>query len=187
MNFNNIKIVLAGESNSGKTCLIYRLIHSKFVEGFHQTIATSSHDWTANLTNKTLDIKIWDTAGQEKYRSLAPIYFRDAYASIIVFDVLNPSSIESIQFWIDTIRQNCKPNAPIAITANKIDLISNFQEIEQKLNEYSKLFGIKCFITSSKTGEGVENLFLYLANEISLTFPIENNFIIEENKNKCNC
>ena len=173
MNLSNkmVKIVLTGNSSVGKTCLIHRIIHSQYIEGFHQTIATCTHDWTANVENRSIDIKIWDTAGQERYRTLAPVYFRDAAGALLVFDASDPSPEEGIRSWLNTFKETAKPDAIIVLTANKADLVSDRTELLNRLARIKDEFGHDVFVTSAKTGENVQQVFQHLANEVNKMFP----------------
>ena len=175
MNLNpqTIKVVLTGNTSVGKTCLIHRLIQCQYVEGFHQTISTSTHDWTANVGKRALDIKIWDTAGQERYRSLAPIYFKDASAAIVVFDATDPEPEEGLREWIQTFKESAKLNAVVVLAANKSDLIKDRIALQEKINKIKEEFQAECFLTSAKTGENVQNVFQYAAEQISKAFPTD--------------
>jgi Ras-related protein Rab-21/Rab family protein len=79
-----LKFVLAGAAGTGKTTLVFSLIHGRFIEPFHPTVGPAVSDWTGTLNERQYDVKIWDTAGQERYRALTPVYFREAAAGIIV-------------------------------------------------------------------------------------------------------
>lgn len=175
MNLGNqmIKVVLTGNTSVGKTCLIHRLIQFQYVEGFHQTIATSTHDWTANVGKRALELKIWDTAGQERYRTLAPVYFRDASAAIVVFDATDPDPIEDLRSWIQTFKENARMGAVIVIAANKSDLVEDRVELQERMNKVKEEFQAECFPTSAKTGENVTQIFQFAAEQITKVFPTD--------------
>jgi small GTP-binding protein len=175
MNIGNytIKVVLTGNTSVGKTCLIHRLIQFQYVEGFHQTIATSTHDWTANVGNRTIDIKIWDTAGQERYRTLAPVYFRDAAAAIVVFDATESDVIPELREWIQTFKENARMGAVVVLAANKADLVEDRVALQEKLNKVKEEFQAECFPTSAKTGENVAQIFQFAAEQIVKAFPTD--------------
>ena len=76
----------------------------------------------ADGTTKNLKLQIWDTAGQEKYRSVTPIYYRDAAAAICVFDVTSKQSLEDAEKWVEDLRQYAPPHMILALAGNKCDL-----------------------------------------------------------------
>ncbi|EAY10499.1 small GTP-binding protein, putative [Trichomonas vaginalis G3] len=166
-----LKVTLAGNANAGKTCMIHRLIHFQYVEGFHQTVGTATHDWSPIVGDKTLDIQIYDTAGAERYRSIASIYFREANGAVITYDASDEVPTEDLKFWIQSFREMAKVNAPIVIAANKADLIEDRSALQTQVNKVKEEFGYPVFITSSKTGEGIAQMFQFLAEKIHEVFP----------------
>ena len=107
-----VKVVLLGESGVGKTSIISRFINNTFEEGLETTTGASYA--TKNLVfkdyqNKVLNFEIWDTAGQEKYRSLSQLFYKDASIAILVFDITNEESFEEIKnYWYGQIKE-CSP------------------------------------------------------------------------------
>ena len=103
------KVVLLGESGVGKTSIISRYINNKFSETLETT--TGASYVSKNMTfeeykNKTIRFEIWDTAGQEKYRSMTQIFYKDAQIAILVYDITNEESYEEVQnYWYDQVRE----------------------------------------------------------------------------------
>ncbi len=111
-NAKGVKVVLIGESGVGKTSIIYRFINNTFEEGLETTTGASyaGKDMVfKDYQNKVLKFEIWDTAGQEKYRALSKIFYKDASIAILVYDITNEDSFEEIKnYWIDQIKE-CAP------------------------------------------------------------------------------
>ena len=109
-NIKSCKVVLLGESGVGKTCIIDRLINNKFEENVEPTKGASFGTKIMNLDEfeeKNIQLGIWDTAGQEKYRSLSKIFYKDANIAILVYDITDKKSFEEIQnYWYDQIKEN---------------------------------------------------------------------------------
>lgn len=109
-----LKVILVGESGVGKTCIIYRYVHEKFNDETLSTIAISSEEKTITLKdeNKTkMTFQIWDTCGQEKYRNIASIFFKDAHAVILVYDSTSKSSFNEIKnYWYDKVKEAAPKN-----------------------------------------------------------------------------
>ena len=105
-----IKVILVGESGVGKTCIIYRYVYGKFNDDSMCTISISfsEKNITLNDENKTkIKFEIWDTCGQEKYRDMANIFFKDAKAAILVYDSTSRSSFNDIKnYWYDKVKEN---------------------------------------------------------------------------------
>jgi len=101
---------------------------------------------------------LWDTAGQEQYRSIGPVYYRSAAAAIAVFDVTVPDFQTSLSKWIKTVQQNSS-DPLIYIVGNKVDLLENDGEIAAELSQFAEIYNAEHFLTSAKTGLNVESLF----------------------------
>ena len=105
-----IKVILVGESGVGKTCIIYRYIEDKFNEDTLSSISMSCAEKKIKLNdeNKTeMLFEIWDTCGQEKYRHLSNLYFKDAKAAILVYDTTSKSSFNDIKdYWYNSVKEN---------------------------------------------------------------------------------
>lgn len=129
MKNGNIKITLLGDSTTGKTSIVHRIIHDEFPMYTDNTIG-------ANYSLKTIDnikYEFWDTAGQERYASLVEFYYRDTDIFMIVFDVSNLRTMCGIKKYCERIKLHDKlNNIKIIIVANKIDIISQneFQNVE---------------------------------------------------------
>ena len=108
------KVVLLGESGVGKTCIIARFINNTFEENIISTTGASYAGKTMTFDEyegKSIRFEIWDTAGQEKYRSLTKIFYKDAGAAILVYDITRKESYEEIQkYWYNQIKDHAPKN-----------------------------------------------------------------------------
>ena len=108
------KVVLLGEAGVGKTSIISRFINNKFEENLETTTGASyagKNMIFKDYQNKVVKFEIWDTAGQEKYRSLTQIFYKDASIAILVYDITNEESFEEIQnYWYDQIKESAPKN-----------------------------------------------------------------------------
>ena len=117
------KVLLLGPSSSGKTSLVSRLISEKFDSSSKATIGAALASKTFNIDGEEIKLDIWDTGGSEKYKALAPMYYRDARGVVIVYDVTNQSSLDEAQNWLDQVRDNGQEQIVIVSAANKCDAI----------------------------------------------------------------
>lgn len=121
-----MKVILCGNSTVGKTSLLNALTGVHEFGPTTPTLGAGCANVTFNFKNEDITMNVWDTAGQEAYRSLIKIYFRDTKVAILVFDVTSQPSFNAIEQWVQDIRENCeKENIPILLAANKIDLIDS--------------------------------------------------------------
>lgn len=150
------KVVLVGPSVAGKTSIITRLHSGVFTNNTEATIGSAliSHVITTGDCNVTLHI--WDTAGQELYKSLVPTYSRGAAAVISVFDVTSQNSYEEAKKWCITIRDDL-PDALLYFVGNKCDLEVNVKITEAK--KFIEKLGGKFLLTSAKDGTRINELF----------------------------
>jgi len=157
------KVVLLGESGVGKTCIIARFINNTFEENLISTTGASYAGKTMTFDEydgKSIRFEIWDTAGQEKYRSLTKIFYKDAGAAILVYDITRKESYEEIQkYWFNQIKDHAPKNIIVAMAANKSDLIEKEQVNEAEARKYAKEVGALFKVTSACTAAGIEELF----------------------------
>ena len=117
---NRQKIIFIGDVSVGKTSIINVLMGQKFNNEYEASIGVDFFSKTIKYKGKTIKLQIWDSAGQEKFRSLIPNYIRGSSLVFIVYDITNRKSFENLQSWIDFV--NNIENSNIVILANKIDL-----------------------------------------------------------------
>ena len=167
MNFDEkCQIVLVGDSTVGKTSLLLEYTNGAYSE---ENLATVGLDFITKdeiINEKTIRVKIWDTASQERYKSLTQGFFRLSNGAIIVFDVSNNDSFVNLKYWLSALRTffNSSQNVfNVIIVGNKID---KEREVSQEdANNFAKENGITYFEVSAKTGEGVKESFIYLVNK----------------------
>ena len=169
--FETLKIVLIGESAVGKTSLISQFIDQVFQDDQQSTIGGTFSTKIIKCGNgKILKLEIWDTAGQERYRSVTKLFYKDANAALLVYDISNKYTFEELQnYWIDQVRDSAPKDIILAIVANKSDLIESEQVDEATAREFAKDNGALFALTSAKTTAGVESLFLDIAKKYTGT------------------
>ena len=161
---NGTKVVLLGQSGAGKTSIIMQYVRGLFTQGTNPTIGASFVTKTEKVDGKETEISIWDTAGQELYRGLTPMYYRNAMAAIVVFDVCNEDSFRAVRGWVDEIRENTGDTI-IAICANKIDIESRIVSKEEG-SKLAQSLDAMYFETSAATASGVSDLFHRITKEL---------------------
>ena len=167
MSVESFKVVLVGESGVGKTSIITQFIDQTFQEDIQSTTGgTFSTKSVVCDGGKVLKFEIWDTAGQEKYRSLTTMFYKDANAAVMVYDVTRKESFEELKnYWSGQIRDSSPENIILAIAGNKSDLIEHEVVDEGEARDFAKELGAIFVSTSAKNSEGINNLFEEIAKK----------------------
>ncbi|CAL1673791.1 unnamed protein product [Lasius platythorax] len=165
MNRVDLKIVLLGNAMVGKTSLMERYVHDSFNGNrpYQNTIGTVFAARQVQVNGVSLVMGIWDTAGSEKYDSMTRTYYRGAKAAIVCYDITKLSTFQRAKHWVrelKSVEENCK----VYLCATKKDLcdegfVSDDPDLQNIVERYAKGTQTKLFITSSKTGENVDELF----------------------------
>ncbi len=165
----SLKIVLIGESGVGKTSIISQFVDQVFQDDQQSTIGGTFSTKTVKCSNgKTLKLEIWDTAGQERYRSVTKMFYKDANAAILVYDITNKSSFEELKnYWIGQVQESSIKNIILAVMANKYDLYDKEQVDEAMARKFAEENNALFAVTSAKTNHGVNDLFLQIAKKFS--------------------
>ncbi len=114
------KVVLLGESAVGKSSLVLRFVKREFHEYQESTIGAAFLTQTVQIDDTTVKFEIWDAAGQERYHSLAPMYYRGAQAALIVYDITSKDSFMKAQNWVRELQRQANANIVIALVGNKL-------------------------------------------------------------------
>ena len=161
------KIVLLGESGVGKTSIISQFIEQTFQEDLQSSSGGTFSSKSFEYENgKILKFEIWDTAGQERYRSLTKMFYKDANAAVLVYDITRKITFEELQsYWIEQIKESAPSNIILSVVANKNDLITDEEVDEGKAREYANEIGAFFCTTSAKNSNGINDLFLQIAKK----------------------
>jgi small GTP-binding protein len=153
------KVVLIGASGTGKTSIIYRLIHNAFEAQLRTTLGAGLSTYWTNFGGRAVKLNIWDTAGQENYRSLARIYFRDAQCVLVVYDIADRSTFDDISYWLGEVEQLPPDSHFDTIVASKSDLRANRAVSEDEGRAVASDMRAAYYEVSAATGEGIFLLF----------------------------
>jgi small GTP-binding protein len=165
------RIVFLGDTEVGKTSIISRQIHGTDPTDIISTLGCRFSVTAVPLPTGIVSLQIWDTAGQEVYRSLAPIYIRGARLAVFVFDLTQPDSFEALQEWINLALESLIPGTPFVVVGNKLDLTDSIRVPSEAIEKVSRKYDVPVFRTSAKTGFGIEGLFAAIA-EIIVKTPV---------------
>jgi len=178
----------------GKTSVVQRFVMDSFKPGTETTIGASFMSKTLMVDGKSYRFQIWDTAGQEKYRSLAPMYYRGSAAAIIMYDITSEETFKGVKSWIRELREKGPKNIVIAIAGNKIDLEDEREVSVEDAKQYCDEIGAIFLETSALTAAGVNELFSDISEKLPgqpLSMTLESNTInlhkTSPEKKSCPC
>ena len=163
----SFKVVLVGESGVGKTSIITQFIDQTFQEDQQSTTGGTFSTKSVVCDNgKTLKFEIWDTAGQERYRALTKMFYKDANAAVLVYDITRKDSFEEIQnYWSNQIKESSPPGIILAVAANKSDLIDHETVDEEKARQFAEELGAIFVSTTATQIDPVNDLFIQIAKK----------------------
>ena len=162
-----IKIVLIGEMFTGKTSLINVYFGLEFSNDIPSTLSPSVSQKELTFNETPYIIHMWDTAGQEKYRSMTKIFIKGAQIVIFVYDITNESTFEKLSFWVGSVEEILGKEPILAVVGNKIDLFEK-QEVPKKKGEaYANKIGALFYESSAKVDpKGFQNFISLLIEEL---------------------
>ena len=172
LNFHYLlKYVVIGDSGVGKSNILLRYIYNSFSEEFKTTVGVEFGAKNIEIDKKIYRIQIWDTAGQENFRSIARAYYKNSVCACVVYDISSHSSFENIQSWIDDCTKQTAQSVLLVLIGNKNDL-NNQREVTYEEGEtFAKNHKMMFLEVSAKTGNNVNEIFeesvKKIANNIS--------------------
>ncbi|RNF05655.1 ras-related rab-4 [Trypanosoma rangeli] len=158
-----IKLILVGDSGTGKSSLLHRFVEDDFSEQQAQTIGVEFGSKIVQLAGRKVKLQIWDTAGQERYKSVTRSYYRSAIGCLIVYDITQRSTYESVPQWLNDVRHLAGKDVVVMLIGNKSDLSDCRQVQHNEASLYALENGLLHFETSAASGEFVSESFLKVA------------------------
>ena len=162
-----VKIITLGESSVGKTSILAKYVDDIFDINMISTLGVDFKRKTEIIDNKQINIKVWDTAGQECFRNIQKIYYHNTEGVLLVFDLTSRETFEQLNYWFENIKIECPKDVAICLVGNKSDLKDHIDVSDEDINEYlKKNNNPKFFKTSAATGENIKEVFQYISREI---------------------
>ena len=159
---NSCKVVLLGESGVGKTCIISRYVNNTYDEKSETTNGASYASKIIELEQykQSLRFDIWDTAGQEKYRSLTKFFYKDAAIAVLVYDITRRDSFEEVKnYWYEQLKTCGEKNIVIGLAGNKCDMFDKEAVTEEEAKNFANEIGAQFQLTSAFKNMGIDDLF----------------------------
>jgi small GTP-binding protein len=160
------KIVMMGDGGVGKTSIVEKLHSGNFSQRVTPTIGAAYVRSVIELSDRSITLSIWDTAGQEKFQSLVPLYLRNAHGVIFVFDVSAQNSLRELDSIYTAVQDQICRDMQVILCANKMDLVKPTLDLSE-LKSWGSQRRMALVRTSARTGEGITELFSQVASQIA--------------------
>lgn len=160
------KYIIIGDSAVGKSCLLLQFTDKRFQPMHEVTIGVEFGARMITIDNRQLKLQIWDTAGQESFRSITRSYYRGAAGALLVYDITRRKTFDQLATWLEEARQNASQSMVIMLIGNKSDLDHRRQVSREEGEKFAQDHGLIFLETSAKTAANVEQAFINTAQKI---------------------
>jgi len=160
------KYIVIGDTGVGKSCLLLQFTDKRFQPVHDLTIGVEFGARMVTVDSKQIKLQIWDTAGQESFRSITRSYYRGAAGALLVYDITRRETFSHLTRWLEEARQNANPSMVIMLIGNKSDLDHRRQVSKEEGEKFAKDNGLIFLEASAKTAANVEEAFINTAQKI---------------------
>lgn len=161
----HLKLLMLGDTGVGKTCMLQTYVYDTFSPTFITTIGIDFKIKHQEIAGTKLKLQIWDTAGQERFRTITVSYFKGAHGIILMYDVTDRETFDSISHWLAQIKEHADSQVNVVLVGNKCDIADKRQVDSAEGQELADEYKLKFFETSAKDGTNVEDTFTAIASE----------------------
>ena len=153
------KYIIIGDPSVGKSCILNQFLSNTFNEDYDITVGVEFGAKTIKANNRRVKLQIWDTAGQDSFKSITRAYYRASAAAIICYDITNQISFENIESWLEECQSNGNSEMTMVLVGNKVDLEDEREVSFEQGAQFAKKNRMLFFETSAKTSEKVGEIF----------------------------
>jgi small GTP-binding protein len=160
----SFKIIVIGDSGVGKSCLTTQAVRNNFEEFYTATVGFEFLTFNMRINNNVLKLQIWDTCGQEVYKSLISNFYRNSSLALILYAINNKDSFQHAETWLNDLKNQANPNVKVFLVGNKSDLEDQRVVSKEEAEQFKEEKYLDKFMeTSAKTGENARNVLLEAA------------------------
>ena len=161
----SFKVIVIGDSGVGKSCITNKATKNIFDDNYNATVGFEFFTFNIRINEKIIKLQIWDTCGQELYRSLITNFYRNSSLALIVYSVTSKDSFKNIDMWLRELRTQSNPDVKIILIGNKIDLTDQRVVTKEEGELFAEKNNMNLFLeTSAKTGFNAQSTFIQMAN-----------------------
>ena len=153
------KYIIIGDAGVGKSNILLRYVYSTFKSDYQLTIGVEFGEKTVEIKGKIYKIQIWDTAGNEQFRSITRTYYKNSVCAIVVYDISRRETFDNVINWIEDCKLNSPKSVFIILVGNKSDLEEDRQVTTEEGEEFANRYGIRFFETSAKNSININEIF----------------------------
>ncbi|KAI8079830.1 ras family-domain-containing protein [Halteromyces radiatus] len=161
-----IKYIIIGDTGVGKSCLLLQFTDKRFMPAHDLTIGVGFGTRFVIVNDQQIKLQIWDTAGQESFRTITRSYYRGAAGALLVYDITRRETFENLSTWLQDVREHANPNTVIMVIGNKSDLESKRQVSREEGEKFAKDNNLFFLEASAKSADNVEEAFVKTAHTI---------------------
>ena len=163
------KLIIIGDTGVGKSCLLLRATRDIFKEEHDVTIGVEFGSFSIKVEDTAVKIQIWDTAGQETFKSVTKVFFKGSHCIFLVYDITKEETFTNLESWLKEIRENATENVQIILVGNMLDLDDKRVVTKERAMEFKSRENLDGFIeTSAKQGSNVKELFIRMSKTLYL-------------------
>ena len=165
------KVLLLGDSTVGKTCILLKYTDKIFQETHKMTIGLDQRLKTMTLqSGKEVKLQIWDTAGQDRFRSITKNYYKGSHGIILIYYVTSLKTFENVKSWVSQIHEEISDKVVIYLVGNKIDMDDERKVQTEEGQKLAEELGVPFVETSAKSGVNIDNIFSDITERIDKEF-----------------
>ena len=154
-----VKIIIIGNQSVGKTNIVTRYVKGEFSEDYMITIGMDFLTCNLKSDDKIFKLRLWDTAGSEKFRSITKGYYSNTCCALIVYDITNQNSFDSVKQWIEDVKNYADKDTHLVLVGNKIDLKDQRKISKEDGQNLATQYGMDFYESSALTGENINEIF----------------------------
>ena len=162
-----VKIIIVGDQSVGKTNLINRYVKGEFSEDYMITIGMDFLTCNLELEDKIFKLRLWDTAGSEKFRSVTRGYYSNTCYALIVYDITDDSSFNSVKQWIEDVQSFANKGTNLVLVGNKVDLNNKRKISKEEGQNLATEYGMDFYESSALTGENINDIFEGICQKVN--------------------
>jgi len=175
--FNNdftylFKVVMIGDSGSGKSSVLLRFADNTFLDNIMSTIGVDFKIRTLKIGEDNVKLQIWDTAGQERFKTITSSYYRGTHGVVLVYDVTNEETYQNIQKWLADVERSTDDSVFKILVGNKADLLDERQVPKQVAEDFAKSVQVPYIETSAKEATNIQFTFEELSRGMIKNMPL---------------